>query len=60
MNVPHDQQPEVCLFVAANDDPEQPSWRDVIGLLVADMAIALLALAGWAAFGWLGAWMMLR
>lgn len=57
MNAPHDQPPP-CLFVAANDDPEELTWRDIGRLLVCDLAVALLMFAGWAAFGWFGAWLV--
>ena len=55
MSAPHDQPPP-CLFVAANDDPERLGWRDVGRLLLCDLGVAALVLAGWAAFGWLGLW----
>jgi hypothetical protein len=60
MNASRDLPPEPCQFVAANDDPNAPTWRDVLGLLVADLALAALVLAGWAAFGFGSLWLLGR
>lgn len=42
------------------DDPNAPTWRDVLGLLVADLALVALVLAGWAAFSLGSLWLLGR